>query len=65
MFQETPIYSQLVAERGDVPARVRGEALRIHHDLAQVMRLPAPPNASAPGIPFGPPHTGHQPYPSR
>ncbi|MFE0516611.1 hypothetical protein, partial [Streptomyces sp. NPDC058964] len=38
MFQETPIYNRLIAERGDIPARVRGEADRIQRDLAQVMR---------------------------
>ncbi|MFF8975094.1 hypothetical protein [Streptomyces sp. NPDC014995] len=38
MFQETPIFSRLVAERGDVPAQVRGEADRIRRDLARVMR---------------------------
>ncbi|MEU2225008.1 hypothetical protein [Streptomyces sp. NPDC018347] len=48
MFQETPIFSRLVAERGDIPAQVRGEAERIHRDLAQVLhRGPA----SHPGAP--------------
>ncbi|MFF5538444.1 hypothetical protein ACFY71_39340 [Streptomyces cinerochromogenes] len=37
MFQETPIFSRLVAERGDIPTQVRGEADRIHRDLARVM----------------------------
>ncbi|MEV6808298.1 hypothetical protein ACH4NF_00375 [Streptomyces sp. NPDC017248] len=37
MFQETPIFSRLVAERGDIPAQVRGEADRIHRELARVM----------------------------
>ncbi|MGW4659494.1 hypothetical protein ACWEP2_35035 [Streptomyces sp. NPDC004279] len=37
MFQETPIFSRLVAERGDVPSQVRGEADRIHRDLSRVM----------------------------
>ncbi|WP_079057454.1 hypothetical protein [Streptomyces cellostaticus] len=41
MFQETPIFNRLVAERGDVPAQVRGEADRIRHDLARV--LPSAP----------------------
>lgn len=42
MFQETPIFSRLVAECGDVPAQVRGEADRIHRDLARVLpRAPA------------------------
>ncbi|MEU1707569.1 hypothetical protein ABZ478_19470 [Streptomyces sp. NPDC005706] len=37
MFQQTPVYDRLVAERGDVPVQVRGEADRIHRDLAQVL----------------------------
>ncbi|MGW5591344.1 hypothetical protein [Streptomyces lannensis] len=37
VFQETPIFSRLVAERGDVPNQVRGEADRIHRDLSRVM----------------------------
>ncbi|MER5372908.1 hypothetical protein [Streptomyces sp. NPDC002132] len=57
MYQETPIFSRLVAERGDVPAEVRGEAERIHRDLAHVMRqsstshLGAPQHTSGPGAP--------------
>ncbi|WP_079000335.1 hypothetical protein, partial [Streptomyces sp. AS58] len=35
--QETPIFSRLVAERGDVPAQVRGEAERISRDLARIL----------------------------
>ncbi|MFD4787221.1 hypothetical protein ACFWN1_09150 [Streptomyces sp. NPDC058459] len=57
MFTDTPIFSRLVAERGDVPAEVRGEADRIHRDLARVMppgtRLPAAAS-HAPG-PMGQP----------
>ncbi|MEU7474158.1 hypothetical protein AB0A94_37705 [Streptomyces sp. NPDC044984] len=42
MFQETPIYSRLITERGDVPAQVCGEADRIHRHLAQMLhRAPA------------------------
>ncbi|MFI2206977.1 hypothetical protein ACH47Z_41005 [Streptomyces sp. NPDC020192] len=44
MFQETPIFNRLVAERGDVPAQVRGEADRVRHELAQVL-----PSAPWPG----------------
>ncbi|GHE95049.1 hypothetical protein E5082_22505 [Streptomyces griseoluteus] len=57
MFTDTPIFSRLVAERGDVPAEVRGEADRIHRDLARVM----PPGTGLPGAgshtpgPMGPP----------
>ncbi|MFB9463430.1 hypothetical protein [Streptomyces cinereospinus] len=43
MFHETPIFSRLVAERGDIPAQVRGEAERIRRDLARVIpQTPAP-----------------------
>jgi hypothetical protein len=41
VFQETPIYSRLVAERGDIPQQVRGEAERVRRDLEQIMRSPA------------------------
>ncbi|MFD8263552.1 hypothetical protein [Streptomyces griseoluteus] len=57
MFTDTPIFSRLVAERGDVPAEVRGEADRIHRDLARVMpRGTGLPGAGShtPG-PMGPP----------
>ncbi|MCX4743837.1 MULTISPECIES: hypothetical protein [Streptomyces] len=37
VFDDTPIYSRLVTERGDVPAQVRGEAERIKRDLDRVM----------------------------
>jgi hypothetical protein len=37
VFQETPIFNRLVAERGDVPAQARGEADRVRNELAQVM----------------------------
>ncbi|MFI5752759.1 hypothetical protein [Streptomyces sp. NPDC051644] len=37
MSQETPIYSRLVAEQGDIPAQVRGEAQRIQRDLERVI----------------------------
>ncbi|GAA2236412.1 hypothetical protein [Streptomyces nogalater] len=40
MFQETPVYDRLVAERGDIPVQVRGEADRIRRDLAQVLPRP-------------------------
>jgi hypothetical protein len=48
VFQEAPIYRQLVAERGDVPAQVRGEAERIGRDLQRVM---PPVQGSAPPAP--------------
>lgn len=48
MFEETPIYTRLITERGDVPTQVRGEAERIRRDLARVTFLGPPP---AVGIP--------------
>ncbi|MEU5709873.1 hypothetical protein [Streptomyces flaveolus] len=59
MFQDTPIYSRLIAERGDVRAQVRGEADRIHRHLAQTMRLPAPHGAPGPGPSHTAPRPGH------
>jgi hypothetical protein len=45
MFHATPLFSRLVAERGDVSAQVRGEAERIRHDLARVLpQQPSPPH---------------------
>ncbi|MEU6338909.1 hypothetical protein ABZ839_31620 [Streptomyces cellulosae] len=57
MFQQTPVYDRLIAERGDVPVQVRGEADRIHRDLAQVLRQAptsqpdAPPSVFEPNTP--------------
>ncbi|MGY5124332.1 hypothetical protein [Streptomyces nigrescens] len=48
MFQQTPVYDRLVAERGDIPVQVRGEADRIQRDLAQVLR---PASTSQPSTP--------------
>lgn len=48
VFQETPVYDRLVAERGDIPVQVRGEADRIHRDLARVLPWMS---ASQPGAP--------------
>ncbi|WP_166020161.1 MULTISPECIES: hypothetical protein [Streptomyces] len=45
MFQETPIYNRLVAERGDIPVQVRGEAERIHRSLTPLL---GPPPSSGP-----------------
>ncbi|MEU4083980.1 hypothetical protein ACWD4F_21420 [Streptomyces aureus] len=58
MFQEAPIYRQLVAERGDIPAQVRGEAERIKSDLQRVMppvrtQAPAAPEPVWSGAPAG------------
>ncbi|KAB1140141.1 hypothetical protein F7R91_37015 [Streptomyces luteolifulvus] len=56
MFQDSPIYDRLVAERGDVPAQVRREAERVNRELEYVMRplqslgpALAPERPSSPG----------------
>ncbi|MEU7474154.1 hypothetical protein AB0A94_37685 [Streptomyces sp. NPDC044984] len=54
MFQQTPVYDRLVAERGDVPVQVRGEADRIHRDLAQVLRQTSTSQPDAPHSLFEP-----------
>lgn len=46
--QKTPIYSRLVAERGDIPAQVRNEAERIHRDMARVIAPEPPATGSRP-----------------
>ncbi|MDX3520137.1 hypothetical protein PV725_19610 [Streptomyces scabiei] len=52
MFQDTPIFSRLVDERGDIPAQVRGEAERIRRDLERVMhRTSGPFPSAAPNFP--------------
>ncbi|MGW0990690.1 hypothetical protein ACWD46_31710 [Streptomyces sp. NPDC002486] len=54
MFQQTPVYDRLVAERGDVPVQVRGEADRIHRDLARVLRQAPTSQLDAPHSVFEP-----------
>ncbi|MES4886136.1 hypothetical protein ACGFY8_36750 [Streptomyces sp. NPDC048232] len=55
MFQDSPIYDRLVAERGDVPEQVRRDAERVSRELEVVMRpLHAPGHL---------PGTGRQPSP--
>ncbi|MFD7700659.1 hypothetical protein [Streptomyces caelestis] len=54
MFQQTPVYDRLVAERGDVPVQVRGEADRIHRDLAQVLHQASTARPNAPRSVFDP-----------
>lgn len=49
VFQEAPIYRQLITERGDIPADVRGEAERIRRELQRVMPAMQKPAASVPG----------------
>lgn len=38
MFQDAPIYTQLISERGDIPAQTRQHAEQIRDDLATAMR---------------------------
>ncbi|MFI5687956.1 hypothetical protein [Streptomyces sp. NPDC051636] len=54
MFQDSPIYDRLVAERGDVPAGVRREADRLRRELEVVM-LPLRSHGHAPGAALPPP----------
>jgi hypothetical protein len=54
VFQQTPVYDRLVAERGDIPVQVRGEADRIHRDLARVLRQTPASHPSAPQSVFEP-----------
>lgn len=54
VFQETPVYDRLVAERGDVPVQVRGEADRIRRELAHVLHRTAANPPSAPRSAFEP-----------
>ncbi|MEV2212299.1 hypothetical protein AB0H86_12730 [Streptomyces sp. NPDC050997] len=58
MFQDSPIYDRLVAERGDVPTQTRREAERVTRELEYVMRPlqsfgagPGPGPGSHPGLP--------------
>nr|WP_078649896.1 MULTISPECIES: hypothetical protein [Streptomyces] len=64
MFPETPIYSRLIAERGDIPARARDEADRLHRLQEQFFSGSSIPgrlqNAGPQGSLFG-----TAPHPSR
>ncbi|MFE5191225.1 hypothetical protein [Streptomyces sp. NPDC056628] len=49
MFQDSPIYDRLIAERGDIPLQVRREAERVSRDLEfvlQPLRSPGLPPVS-------------------
>jgi hypothetical protein len=55
VFQDSPIYDRLIAERGDIPLQVRREAERVSRDLEFVLqplrspgRPPAPAGQAAP-----------------
>jgi hypothetical protein len=50
VFQDSPIYDRLVAERGDVPAQTRREAERVTRELEYVMR-PLQSFGPGPGLP--------------
>ncbi|MCI3274012.1 hypothetical protein [Streptomyces cylindrosporus] len=56
MFQDSPIYDRLVAERGDVPTQTRREAERVSRELEYAMRplqsfapAPIPERPASPG----------------
>ena len=55
MFQDSPIYDRLVAERGDVPTQARREAERVSRELEYAMRslqsFQAPPVPERPASP--------------
>ncbi|MEU7061520.1 hypothetical protein [Streptomyces sp. NPDC046197] len=57
MFQDAPIYHRLIAERGDVPARVRDAAASIRLELEGVMGQSLEafrPNSASAGMPSQP-----------
>ncbi|MFE9611577.1 hypothetical protein [Streptomyces sp. NPDC006012] len=54
MFQDSPIYDRLVAERGDVPAGVRREADRLRREVEAVIPPPRSPGVPG-GLPAAPP----------
>ncbi|MFI6932048.1 hypothetical protein [Streptomyces sp. NPDC050287] len=61
MFQDSPIYDRLVAERGDVPLQTRREAERVTRELEYAMRPlqsfgsgPGPGPGQAPDRPASP-----------
>ncbi|MFI7413729.1 hypothetical protein ACIBU0_34235 [Streptomyces sp. NPDC049627] len=54
MFQDSPIYDRLIAERGDIPTQVRREAERVSREVEFAMQpLLSGGNAPAPGLPTG------------
>ncbi|MFJ8790718.1 hypothetical protein [Streptomyces sp. NPDC102462] len=65
MFQDSPIYDRLVAERGDVPAGVREEADRLRREVEAVMlplRSRRAPSAALPS-PAAPPSQWQRVHP--
>ncbi|MET8573109.1 hypothetical protein [Streptomyces sp. NPDC004783] len=61
MFQPTAVYDRLVAERGDIPVQVRGEADRIRRGPGTVLRQTPTSQPSTPHSALGPkaPSIGH------
>jgi hypothetical protein len=57
VFQDSPIYDRLVAERGDVPSQARREAERVSRELEFAMR-PLQSHGHAPGLEQRPSHPG-------
>jgi hypothetical protein len=52
VFQDSPIYDRLIAERGDIPTQVRREAERVSREIEFAMQpLLSRGNAAAPGPP--------------
>ncbi|MER6530447.1 hypothetical protein [Streptomyces sp. NPDC001508] len=62
MFQDSPIYDRLVAERGDVPAGVREEADRLRREVEAVMLPLRSPGAALPP-PAAPPSQWQRVHP--
>jgi hypothetical protein len=54
VFQDSPIYDRLIAERGDIPTQVRREAERVSRELEFVMQ---------PLMSMGRSHVGELPTP--
>lgn len=55
MFQDSPIYDRLIAERGDIPTQVRREAERVSREVEFAMQpLQSMGHAPAPGRPAPP-----------
>ncbi|MEV6172465.1 hypothetical protein AB0L99_30175 [Streptomyces sp. NPDC051954] len=50
MFQDSPIYDRLVAERGDVPSQARREAERVSRELEFAMRPLQSSQGHQPGL---------------
>lgn len=60
MFQDSPIYDRLIAERGDIPLQVRREAERVSREVEFAMQPLLQSGHSL--LPSG---GGHAPAPGR